>query len=178
MNIHRLYIALTLLAVSTVSKAQFIDLEWNATDSVPPSYTHSYDLGYDYLDKECRFVMEYTEYQIATEEEIKRYGVDVEALSDSFPVVLRKTVSKKRGSLEVAVYPFAKKGEDVVKLLSLKPVVTMLRQSTPPRRMENAASRYLSSPQASGLRFMLMSPASINSLPSSCRQPDSAIPRR
>ncbi|MBR3456046.1 MAG: type IX secretion system sortase PorU [Bacteroidaceae bacterium] len=142
MNIHRLYIALTLLAVSTVSKAQFIDLEWNATDSVPPSYTHSYDLGYDYLDKECRFVMEYTEYQIATEEEIKRYGVDVEALSDSFPVSLRKTVSKKRGSLEVAVYPFSKKGEDVVKLLSLKPVVTMLRQSTPPLRMENAASRY------------------------------------
>ena len=70
MNIKTLHIALTLLAVSTACKAQLIDLEWNGSDSVPPSYTNIYDLGYDYRDKECRFEMEYPEYEVATKEEI------------------------------------------------------------------------------------------------------------
>ena len=142
MNIKTLHIALTLLAVSTACKAQFIDLEWNGSDSVPPSYTNIYDLGYDYRDKECRFEMEYPEYEVATKEEIARYGVDVDALTDDFPVSLHKAVSRKRGCLEVAVYPFAKKGKDVVKLVSLKPVVRISKSVSPPLRMEDAGSRY------------------------------------
>jgi hypothetical protein len=142
MNIQRLYIALTMLVVSTASKAQFIYLDWNGTDSIPPAYTNSYDLGYDYRDKECRFVMEYPEYQQATQEEITRYAVDVDALTDNFPVSVRKAVSRKRGSLEVSVYPFAKKGNEVVKLLSLKPVVKIEQKVYPTPRMEGNSSRY------------------------------------
>lgn len=142
MSTRRLHIILTLLTLSTVSRAQFIDLKWNSTDSVPPSYTQSYDLGADYHDKVCSFKVEYPEYIPATEEEIKRYGVEVETLADTFRISLHKAVSRKRGSFDISVYPFAKKGDKVVKLLSLKPSVKITTAMMPSRRMDNAVSRY------------------------------------
>ncbi len=142
MNIKTLYIALPLLALSTVCKAQFIDLEWNATDSLPPCYTNAYDLGYDYQNKNCTFNMEYPEYQTATEEEIRRYGVDVDALTADFPVTLHKTVSKKRGAFQVSVYPFAIRDNQVVKLMSLHPVVRITQTHAPTLRMDGNTSRY------------------------------------
>lgn len=141
---HYHILIVSLLAV-TSANAQFVDLDWNATDTLPPVYADSYNLGRDYQNKRCTFHYDYPEWIRATREEMERYGVDRETLTEDFPVSSVMNINRKEGNLDVTVYPFAIKKGHVVKLLSIKPVFTVTSESRSRSgllRTTDAADRY------------------------------------
>ena len=142
---YRSFILTSLLWIAVSAHAQFVDIEWSSTDTLPPCYTESFQLGADWQSKDYSFLMHYTETEPATEEEILRYKVDVDALDSVFRVNTYLGVMSKQGCLDVSVYPFARYNNKVYKLISFKPVVRSVnRKLNSGRMLKTAAERYAS----------------------------------
>ncbi|MCM1312481.1 MAG: type IX secretion system sortase PorU [Bacteroides sp.] len=119
----RLYALIPLLLLPIFIHAQFIDIEWTKTDTIVPRYTETFVLGEDFRLYDYSFEMEYQESIPATKEEIKRYNIDLNTLKKGFHADTSTGISRKKGVLNVEVYPFAWQDGKVVKLTSFKPVV-------------------------------------------------------
>lgn len=138
----RLYILFIVCAIATTMSAQFIDIEWNAYDTIVPYYSTSYDIGYNYNNNVYDFKIEYPETEIATEEEIKRYNLDIDNLSENFGIEKNIGTSKNQGILNVSVFPFAKKDKKIVKLISFKPAFSSIPQKQMKKGLRTASLQY------------------------------------
>ena len=141
------YITFFFVLLATVAKGQFVDIQWLPNDTVAPCFEKSYSLGADYMRWECSFSMEYVETMPATDEELERYNVDIESLDSDFDISTFLGVSRRKGSYDVSVYPFAIRNDKVVKLLSFKPVFSKSPKTLAERRsvLKTAESRYADS---------------------------------
>ena len=141
------YITFFFVLLATVAKGQFVDIQWLPNDTVAPCFEKSYSLGADYMRWECSFSMEYVETMPATDEELERYNVDIESLDSDFDISTFLGVSRRKGSYDVSVYPFAIRNDKVVKLLSFKPVFSKSPKTLAERRSvsKTAESRYADS---------------------------------
>ncbi len=135
------YILSLLLSFSTmIAMAQFVDIEWTPTDTVPPYYSESYEMGEDYSRYDCQFVMEYVETQPATKEELRRYKVNADELTEDFAVTTSVGVVRKQGRFDVTVVPFALREGKVVKLTSFKPVFSKTLRAEAQSRVATRAT--------------------------------------
>ncbi len=119
----RLYVFISLLISVLVSRAQFVDIDWSQTDTIVPRYSGMFDLGRDFRLFDYAFTMEYQETSPATKEEIKRYNIDRSKLSKDFATSSRIGIDRKKGVLNVEVFPFALREGKVIKLTSFKPTL-------------------------------------------------------
>ncbi len=119
----RLYALIPLLLLAVAIRAQFVDIEWLQTDTIVPHYTETFDLGENFQLYDHHFELEYQECAPATKEEIKRYGVTADNLTEKFHVETNIGINRKRGVLNVDVYPFALQNGKIMKLTSFKPAV-------------------------------------------------------
>ncbi len=120
----KLVLSLFMALLSMTAMAQFVDIRWMPSDTLPPYYRRSYPLGADYARHDYTFSMEYVETTLATKEELERYRVSVAELADTFAVSTHLGITRKQGQLDVTVFPFAKRDGRPVRLLSFKPVLT------------------------------------------------------
>lgn len=107
--------------VSIVVNAQFVDIDWASSDSVVPYYTNSYDIGRDYVNNDYTLEVNFPETEPATETDLAKYSIEIDSLDEEFAVTTFLGVYRKNGKLDVCVYPFARQGKQVVKLISFKP---------------------------------------------------------
>ncbi len=146
----KLVLSFFMALLSTTAMAQFADIRWMPSDTLPPLYQRSYALGSDYAARDYAFSMEYVETAPATKEELERYKVDVVELADTFAVSTHLGVVRKKGQLDVSVYPFAKCDGKAVKLMSFKPV---LRTSLVSRHSRHSLRGFSAAPQHNSNKF-------------------------
>ena len=128
---NRIFFTLIFCAFAVgLARAQFAYVDWSANDTVVPAYTHTYELGADYSAYDYEFKIEYAETAPLTESDRKRYRISDDMLKDDFSVDSYIGVSRKKGQLDVSVYPIAVKDGKAVKLLSFKPVLEKKMKTT------------------------------------------------
>ena len=121
---NRIFFTLIFCAFAVgLARAQFAYVDWSANDTVVPAYTHTYELGADYSAYDYEFKIEYAETAPLTESDRKRYRISDDMLKDDFSVDSYIGVSRKKGQLDVSVYPIAVKVGTAVKMLSFMPVL-------------------------------------------------------
>lgn len=119
-----------MLSFSILVKAQsFVDIEWNNTDTIVPIFYQTSDLPDDYKSYKYSFSIEYPEVEPLTDEEVARYNIIKENLSETFNPSATVRKSRTKGILDASLYPLAVRDNKIVKLISFKPVINRERKN-------------------------------------------------
>lgn len=141
----RLYTFISLLFVCCILRAQFVEIDWTGTDTIVPCFTNSYELDEDWEKYNYDFGIEYAETKIASPADIKRFNIKEEELSNAFLINSYTGISRKKGMMNVTVYPLAFKEGKVLKLTSFKPILKKsLKKTSSLRKTDSDIQRSVS----------------------------------
>jgi len=114
-------------------------------DSLLPLFTHTFELGADYADKDYTITIDYPEFIDMSETDIARYQKITDKQLPEMPVIEQYIgVSRKQGTLYVAFVPLVFRDGKYQKLVSFKLTVKADETSAARSLRSSSAKRYVS----------------------------------
>lgn len=132
-----LLIAITLSSPALLQGQIFVDIEWNETDTVIPTFSKTYNLPEDYNSFDYALTIEYPEYEPLPIADISRYHISTDGLTESFRTSATVRRSRRQGILDVSVFPLAVRDGKIVRLTNFKPVITRTHRTGDLRRTQS-----------------------------------------
>ena len=147
-RVRRLIVGCVLLFLCQFAAAQeFFNLTAQEVriDSLLPLFTHTFELGADYADKDYTITIDYPEFIDMSETDIARYQKITDKQLPEMPVIEQYIgVSRKQGTLYVAFVPLVFRDGKYQKLVSFKLTVKADETSAARSLRSSSAKRYVS----------------------------------